>query len=248
MEPDDPSTERPAGEDIPFLRSMPRPLIVVFLAFAVAGIGLVVWLMFRPPSFSNVALELRRSPPKDSLSHNVVGYHLVDVPSPLPATHAPCAAVRGVVIEGGPPAQARLGGVLKSLCGLADDPDVPADVKDSIHALARAKLRFALFKRTGDQTTLDFSTGRILIAIELARTNVAPVIIAPLLVHEGWHLVHGEPVTATQEFGAREAELGTCRQLIDVDHFPRGCRDALALVQWGEERAVSALERAGFPR
>jgi len=227
---------------------MPRPLIVVFVAFAVAGIGLVVWLFVHPPAPKQVALELRRSPPAGSFTHDVVHAALVDVPSPLPPYTAP-ACVAGVVVEGGKPAQERLNRALQPLCELAERPGTPADVVGSIRALATAKIRFALFTRTGELSTADLAERRILLAVALSRTNVPAGLIAPLLVHEGYHLGAAAPVTAAQEFGARRAEFEACEALFpERNRFPRGCDDAEAVVRLGEERAVELLVRAGYPR
>jgi hypothetical protein len=235
------------GRDVRFLDSMPRPLLVSFLALAAGGIGLVLWIMLRPPEPPELPLAERRSPPRGTFTHHVVRARPVDVPSPLPAFRPPCPEVAGVVVEGGPPAQERIGRVLRSLCRLVR-PGLPAEAAEAVRALGRARIRFALFTRTGDQSTLDLATGRILLAVALSRTNVAPVVIAPLLVHEGWHLARGGPVTAAEEYGARVAELQACELLIEADRFPRGCRDAAAIVGLGEARAVELLVRAGFPR
>lgn len=234
--------------EIAFLESMPRPLVALFLLLAAGGVGLVIFLMIRPPTADDVALELRRSPPRGTLTHEVVGAILVPIPDPLPAFTPPCPAFSGVVIEGGPPAQARLGSVLRSLCPLAR-PGVPSQVSEGLRGLDGARLRFARFTRTGDQSTADIGARRVLLDVSLARSNVPPIVLAPLLVHEGWHLSHADAgVTARQEYLARVAELGACRLLIAVDRFPRGCQDAESLVQLGEERAVEALARGGYPR
>ena len=63
---------QPAPPKLRFVDSMPRPLLVIFSLFAVAGVGIVVWLFANPPSPDQVALELRRSPPRGTLTHNVV--------------------------------------------------------------------------------------------------------------------------------------------------------------------------------
>jgi len=239
--------EAATGSGIRFLDSMPRPVIVAFLAFAATGIGLVVWLFIHPPSPKQVALELRRSPPAGTFTHNVLHAKQVSIPTPLPEYHAP-DCVAGVVIEGGTDARDRLDRVLRPLCGLFErSPAAPPEVLNSIHALATAKIRFALFTRTGNLSTTDLSARRILLAIALARVNSPAGPIAPLLVHEGYHLSHGGPVTAAQEFGARGAEYEACKLLFAHDRFPRGCDDAEAMVRLGEARAIDLLVRAGYP-
>jgi hypothetical protein len=244
-------------KSIRFVDSMPKPLLIAFLLFAVSGIGLVVYLIVNPPDRTELALEQRRSVPAGTFTHDVVRARLVDIPNPLPAFNAPCEEVRGIVIEGGPAAQHRIGGpdpdkrptALEALCPLArPSSGAPLELQEAVRALAKARIRFARFERTGNLSTADLSTRRILLAVALSRTNVPPLTIAPLLAHEGYHLAKGGPVTATQEFLARSAELAACRFLIDASVFPRGCTDADDIVRLGQERAVDLLVRAGFPR
>lgn len=226
---------------------MPRPLIVAFGILAAAAVTLIVVLMVRPPSPNDLPVAERRSEPTATLSHDTVEAQLVDVPDQLPPFTPPCEEVRGVVVEGGQPAHERIGDVLRMLCPYAR-AGAPADVQSAVRALGRARIRFALFTRTGDLSTIDLSANRIQLAVALSRTNVPPVIIGPLLVHEAVHLVAGRPVTAGQEYAARVAELAACRLLIEVDRFPRGCLDAQELVSLGAQRAIAELIESGFPR
>jgi len=238
----------PASPNLRFIDSMPRPLIVIFLVFAAVGIGLVVWVFVDPPSAKQVALELRRSPPGAGYSHNAVRIRPVAAPPQIP-TYAFPACVRGVVVEGGVAAQERLDRVMKPLCDLAIKPSTSRTLTDTIHALGRAKIRFALFTRTGDLSTTELAERRILLAIALSRTNVPAGVIAPLLVHEAYHILAGTRVTAAGEFQARTVEYEACRDLFpDRDTWPRGCDDAQAMVRLGEGRAVELLVRAGYPR
>lgn len=250
---DAPHPSRP--KTIRFVDSMPRPLLLVFLVFAAAGIGLVVWLLTNPPTPRAVALELRRSPPSLGYTHDVVRTRPLGIPSPLPSFRPPCPAVAGLVIEGGEGAVERLGSrpdgraAVQQLCPFAkSDPIVPLELQQAVRALAGARMRFALFTRTGDLSTTNLPEHRILLAVALSRVNVDPRTIAPLLAHEGYHLAHGSPVTASQEFRARVAELAACRLIVDADEFPRWCREADAIIRLGEGRAVALLVRAGFPK
>src|SRR5688572_13333596 len=94
---DAPPPDRP--KTVRFVDSMPRPLLLAFLVFAAAGLGLVGWLLTSPPTPRAVALELRRSPPSLGYTHDVVRARLLDVPSPLPPFRPPCPAVAGLIIE-----------------------------------------------------------------------------------------------------------------------------------------------------
>lgn len=242
-------TQEP-GRGIKFRESMPKPLLAVFLGAAAVAVGLVVWLLISPPVSSDLDLGSRRSPPAGAFTHNVVRAIPVPIPTPLPSFDPPCDAVAGVVIEGGEAAQARIGSVLRLiLCRLDRDETQPPEVKQAIEALADARIRFGILTRTGEQSTADLTAKRIMINVDLARTSVDPTLIAPLLVHEGWHLSTGGPVTAAQEFGARVAELQACRVVYrDAAEPSRGCVDAQAIVTLGESRAIELLVRAGFPR
>jgi hypothetical protein len=243
-------TEETPGRGVRFRESMPRPLLIAFLATGAAAVAVIVWLMVSPPVPGDLDVGSRRSPPAGSFSHDVVRADPAPVPTPLPEFTPPCDAVSGLKIEGGPAAQNRIAFVLREfLCALDRDPFQPPEVKRAIRTLSKATIRFAVFTRTGEQSTADMSTNRILLNVDLARTSVDPVAIAPLLVHEGWHLSAGAPVTAAQEFGARVAEVQACRVIFRDDEEPtRGCLDAQAIVTLGETRAIELLVRAGFRR
>jgi len=243
-------TQEPPGRGIRFRESMPKPLLIAFLGTGAAAVGLVVWLMVSPPVPKNLELGSRRSPPTGTFTHNVVRAIPVDIPTPLPVFDPPCDAVAGIVIEGGEAAQGRIRSILRlNLCRIVGDETQPQEVKQAIRALSGARIRFGILTRTGEQSTTDLTAKRILINVDLARTSVDPRLIAPLLVHEGWHLSVGGPVTAAQEYGARVAELQACRVVYrDPAEPSRGCVDAQAIVTLGESRAIELLVRAGFPR
>lgn len=238
-----------SSRGIKFRESMPKPLLIVFLAAAALALGLVVWLLLKPPVPGRLDLASRRSPPAGSVTHDVVRAVPVDIPTPLPPFTPPCEAVTGVVIEGGEAAHGRLGFVLGRLCQIHEDPFQRPEVKQAIRALSSAKIRFAILTRTGEQSTADLTAKRILLNVDLARTSVDPTLIAPLLVHEGWHLSAGGAVDAAEEFAARVAEVQACQVVYRNEAEPsRGCVDAQAIVALGETRATELLVRAGFPR
>jgi hypothetical protein len=183
------------------------------------------------------------------LTHDVFQQRLVAIPSPLPPFAPPCPTVAGFVVEGGQAAVDRLERALGPVCTKLQDGKLPADVRMALRALQTSRVRFALFKRTGELSTADLVQRRILLAVALSRTNAPTAPIALLLVHEGYHLSLGAPVTAAQEFGARRAEYEACRVLVpDRRRWPRGCDDALAMVRLGQVRATELLVRAGYPR
>ena len=174
---------------------------------------------------------------------------MVAVPNPLPAYTPPraCPEFAGVTIEGSVRALDRIGRVLDGLCGAKTLSSSP-EFQQALKALGTARIRFALFKRTGNLSTADMRAGRILLAVGLSHETVAVGTIAPLLIHEAYHLSQGLPVTATQEFHARVAEFAACGALFDEGHYTRGCDDARDIVRLGEARAVDLFVRAGYPR
>lgn len=236
---------KPKGIDLPFRQAMPRGVLIAFVVVALVTLAVVVAVLVNPPA-PRIAIAERRSPPGPSLSHDVGSIILAPVPETLPATDPRCSTFDGIVIEGGEPAQARLGGVLERLCDFANDPQIAP----SLRALSGARLRFAVFARTGDTSTLSTADPRrVLINVRFAQRDVSAAWIAPLLVHEGFHLLHaGRPMTAALEFEARETEVRACRLLIKVEAWPRGCTDAEQLVRFGREAAIDQLVRAGFAR
>lgn len=235
---------KPRGIDLPFRRSMPRALLIVFLAVAMGGLVLTVILVANPPH-REIEVAERRSPPAAGFSHETGEIIPAPVPTPLPATNPPCEAVSGVVVEGGEPAIARLSGVLERLCRLVDGP---ADVASAVEALSGARIRFARFARTGDPSTLVVSERLIYVNWVFSRRDVSASYIMPILAHEGWHLAHArEPFTALQEVRARSVELAVCRLLLDARRWPRGCTDAENLLRGGEAAAAANLVEAGYP-
>jgi hypothetical protein len=174
---------------------------------------------------------------------------LVSIPSLIPTFIPRCTAFRGLVVEGGAAADDRINRVLDGMCQLAGPAaKTQPELAQAIRALTTARIRFALFTRTGDLSTADLSARRILLAKILARTTAPAGPIAPLLIHEAYHLSQGLPVTASQEFHARVAEFAACTALFDEAHYPRGCEDARAVVRLGEARAVELFVRAGYLR
>lgn len=229
--------------------AMPRPLSVTFLVAGALAVALITVLLVHPPRPSPLRLAERRSPPHGSFTHDVGRIVPAPAPSPIPAGVAPpCDAFSGVRIDGGVAAQERLFAGLKPLCALTG-PSIPAELRDGIDGLARVTMRFAAFQRSGEEATTDLSSATLYVNVRFARKNTPTVLVTPILVHEGWHLAHrSDAVTATGEFRARQAELDTCRQVIDRDKWIRNCSDAEEIVGLGEARAVALLESAGFPK
>lgn len=229
-----------------FLESMPRPLMATFLVVAAGALVLVILLLLSPPRSPTVVIAARRPPPRGTLSHDVGRI----VPAPVPIRSAvfrpPCEGFRTTRVEGGPPGVARFRAALRRLCPFFAG-GVPRELAIALRGFEGATIRFAAFGRTGVESTSDLGARRIWVNARFARTGSPYAWVSPVLVHEAWHLANeAAAVTAEQELGARSAELATCRFLMDPDRWPRGCRDAEALLALPRSRAVELLRSAGY--
>ncbi|MBI4728503.1 MAG: hypothetical protein HY775_03260 [Acidobacteria bacterium] len=227
---------------------MPAPLMALFLALAAGALSLAAVLLVRPPSVTPPRLAERRPPPSGPLSHDVL--RLKPAPVDTPAAFAPpCPLLAETTVESGAAGMARIAAGMRPLCDLTG-PSVAPLLREALAGLRGATIRFAaVFGRTGVESTADRAARRIWLNVKFARSQTPTVTIAPVIVHEAWHLAHaGEPLGARQELRAREAELAACRELIPKEFWQRGCDEAAELVGMGEAEALAALEAAGYAR
>jgi len=227
---------------------MPRPLLVVFAITGLTAVVVALVFIINPPRSATIPVQDRRPPPRGTLSHDVGRLVPAPVPSVLPSLPPACSAFSSTTLKVGPAGAARLRGVLSDLCRLSHG-GVPADVSAALGGLKGSTIRFAAFQRAGVESTLDFATKTIWLNLKFSQSNQPLEDVAPVIVHEGWHLAHaGDAVTAEQELGARRAEVDTCRQLIAGDKWPRWCDDARTLTDLPVARAIALLVSAGYPR
>lgn len=236
--------EPPAGPP-GFLRSMPGPLMALFLLLAAGGVALAVFLFLNPP-FAPQPLAGRRPPPSGALTHDVL--RLRRAPADPPAAFMPpCPLLAETRVVGGARAMRRITDALRPLCQLTRG--VAAELSRALDGLRGTTIRFAaVFGRTGVESSTDVSTRTIWLNIKFARANTPTIHLSPVIVHEAWHLARGSAVTAREELAARRAELAACRELIPRQFWQRGCDEADELVALGDERALEALVAAGYSR
>jgi len=219
--------------------------------FAVAGIAAVVAALvfiINPPESATIPVQERRPPPRGTVSHDVGKLAPAPLPSELPSLPPACSAFSTTVLKVGPAGAVRLRGVLTDLCRLSQG-GVPADLTAAIGGLKGATIRFAAFQRAGVESTADFPTRTIWLNLKFSQSNLPIEEVAPVIIHEGWHLAHpADAVTAEQELGARRAEVDACRELIATDKWPRWCTDARTLTDLPVGRAIELLVSAGYRR
>jgi hypothetical protein len=229
-----------------FIDAMPRPLLILFLLAGVVAVVAALVFIIHPPEFSTVPVQDRRPPPRGVLTHDAGRIVPAPLPSVLPSVIPPCSALSTTVLKVGPAGAIRLREVLADVCRLAHGGVAP-ELTAAIGGLKGATIRFGIFQRAGVESTADFATKTIWVNIKFSRSNVPVEQVAPVIVHEGWHLAHPrDTVTATQEVGARRAEVAACRELISIDSWPRWCKDARALTELPAARAIALLVSAGY--
>ena len=74
---------------------------------------------------------------------------------------------------------------------------MPADLTIAIKGLGTSTIRFAGFQLAGVESTADLATRTVWLNLKFSESNLPVEQVAPVLVHEGWHLAHpGDAVTA----------------------------------------------------
>jgi hypothetical protein len=243
---DEASPPRRDKSKLRFIDAMPRPLLVLFLLTGTVAVVAALVFIIHPPEFSTVPVQERRPPPRGALTHDAGRIVPAPAPSVLPSMSPPCSALSTTVLKVGPAGAVRLRAVLTDICRLAHGGVAP-ELTTAIGGLKGATIRFAVFQRAGVESTADFSGKTIWLNIKFSRSNLPVEQVAPVVIHEGWHLAHpGDAVTATQELGARRAEVAACRELISIDSWPRWCKDARALTDLPAARAIALLVSAGY--
>jgi len=242
----EPNGHRARPSNLRLVDSMPRPLLIIFAVSLLGALGVVAYLLIRPPTFETVALEERRPAPAGVFSHDVGQVFSLPEPDVAAPYDPPCEQVAGVLPTGGARAVARLTETLDLLCTIAG-PGVPATIGEAVAGLHDVEIGFAEFRRSGVESVVDFGTRRIWLNVKFAATQLPVRELVPVIVHEAWHLANSdERITAQQEFRARLVELEACRELITPDERPRHCADADALIALGEEAAVGVLVGVGY--
>ena len=245
---DEAPPQKPDHSKLRFIDSMPRPLLLLFGVAGIAAVVAALVFIIDPPQSATIPVQDRRPPAHGTLSHDVGRLVPGPLPSVLPALPPACSSFSTTALKVGPAGAVRLRSVLSELCRLSHG-GVPADLTTAIGGLKSATIRFAAFQRAGVESTLDFATGTLWLNLKFSESNIPIEQVAPVLVHEGWHLAHrDDAVTAEQELGARRAEVDACRELMSVDKWPRWCKDARTLTDLPVARAIALLVSAGYPR
>lgn len=161
-----------------------------------------------------------------------------------------CASSGRVVGDSGARAAgARALGATCSLLRTGAFPDAESGLRE--WATGRGQLRFAVFERSGVESSLRATDDdRLVIELNAAfqfedATRAAPAIIGQL-VQLAQRSFPGSPITAETALAAAEAQARACDRLVFTDGEPRGCLDVEELL--AEDDPLGALAASGYPR
>lgn len=114
-------------------------------------------------------------------------------------------------------------------------------------AASDGRLRFAVFEKTGLDSSARVEDGRVVIELNAKFQFDDATLAAPFVIHELTHLGDGwpgAPVSAAAELRALGAQALACERLVIRDDPPRGCADAEEVLV--DPDPLSLLEDAGY--
>lgn len=236
------------GDGLPALASgepvLARWFVLAMLVLVPVGLAVAAWAFL---SIRDTAIPVaeRRPPGTAEVTHDrgqaALGGSSDAAPGPG------CAS--GVEILGDGNARATATRTLSALCQLLERGAFPT----AEEGLARwaeqdGALRFAVFERTGLDSSARVEDGRVVIELNAKFQFDDATLAAPFVLHELVHLSGDwpgdDPVSAPGELAAMEAQLQACGRLVARDGLPRGCSDAEELLDLDDP--LGALREAGY--
>jgi hypothetical protein len=230
----------PTGEPV-----LHRWFVIAMLVLVPIGLGVSIWAATFVFDRDTIAPADRRPAGDDTVTVDRGGAELGTVEDVEPGPS--CAAAIEVVGDSG----ARAAGTraLGAACSLLRGGRFP-DAVDGLREWAdgRGQLRFALFERTGVESSLRAEDDRLTLELNPAfqfedATRAAPAILhqLTLLADDGFP---GAPITAERALAGAEAQAEACDRLVFSDQPPRGCLDVEELL--AEPDPLAALREAGY--
>jgi hypothetical protein len=228
----------PTGEPV-----LARWFVVLMLLLVPAAIGVTVWAVLSIPDAEIGAAE--RRPPGDGQ----VTYDRGDamLGETLDAEAGPaCAGNVELLGDEGGRAAARV--AMRAVCEALRTPGLD-EARDGLRAMAGGQLQFAIFERSGVESSTRVEDGVPTIELNAKFQFEDAARAAPVVIHELTLLggdFPGRPVGATAAVRATEAQALACDalDLLDEDDPPRGCLDAVELLR--HEDPVGELLAAGM--
>jgi hypothetical protein len=228
----------PTGEPV-----LARWFVVAMLLLVPAAIGVTIWAALSIPDGDIEAAE--RRPPGDGQ----VTYDRGDamLGETLDGEAGPgCAGNVELLGDEGGRAAARV--AMRAVCEALRTPGLD-EARDGLRAMAGGQLQFAIFERSGVESSTRVEDGTPTIELNAKFQFEDAARAAPVVIHELTLLggeFPGEPVGAVAAVRATEAQLAACDalDLLDEDDPPRGCLDAAELLE--QDDPVGELLAAGL--
>ena len=215
----------PTGEPV-----LARWFVIVMLVLVPAAIGVTVWAVLSIPE-GDIAAAERRPPGTATVTYDrgdaMLGETTETEPGPA------CAANVELLGDEGGRAAARV--AMRGVCEALRTPGLD-EARDGLRALAGGVVRFAIFERSGVESSTRVEDGVPTIELNAKFQFEDATRAAPVVVHElsllGGPEFPGQPVGARAALRATRAQLTACESLdlFDDDEPPRGCLDARELL------------------
>lgn len=233
----------PTGEPV-----LHRWFVIAMLILVPIALGVSLWAASEVISHEPIPPAERR-PPGDATTtvdrgEAVLG--TIEDSEPGPSCGS---SVRLVGDDGARAAAARALGATCSLLRRGGFDEAEAGLRE--WATSRGQLRFAVFERSGVESSLRAADdGRLVLELNASfqfedATRAAPAIIGQL-TQLAQASFPGEPITAETALTAAEAQAEACDMLVFPDHEPRGCLDVAELL--AEPDPLGSLVAAGYPQ
>jgi hypothetical protein len=228
----------PTGEPV-----LARWFVVVMLLLIPAAIGVTIWAVLSIPEGDIDAAE-RRPPGTAEVTYDRGDAMLGET---LDAEAGPaCAANMELLGDEGGRAAARV--AMRAVCEALRTPGLD-EARDGLRAMAGGQLQFAIFERSGVESSTRVEDGTPTIELNAKFQFEDAARAAPVVIHELTLLggeFPGQPVGALAALRATEAQLLACDSLdlLAEDDPPRGCLDAAELLE--QDDPVEQLLDAGL--
>lgn len=220
-----------------------RWFVIAMLVLVPIGFGVAVWA-FLSIRDTTIPVAERRPPGTAEVTHDrgdaAFGESTDRAPGP--------GCAEDIELVGDANARATATRTLSALCQILQRGSFP-DAEEGLRRWAEqdGAFRFAVFERTGLDSSARVEDGSVVIELNAKFQFDDATLAAPMVLHELVHLAGGwpgTPVGAEEELAAMQAQHEACERLVARDALPRGCGDAVELLELQDPR--SALAEAGY--
>ncbi len=229
----------PSGEPV-----LHRWFVILMLVLVPAGIAVTVWA-FLSIGRESIDVAARRPVGTATVTHDRGDAALNRTTDRVAGPG--CAG--GITLVGDRGATAAGRRALSATCQLLESGRFPTAQQGLARWAAEdGVLRFAVFERSGVDSSARIDDGHPVIELNARYQFQDATQAAPFVVHELVHLASGgwpgAPVTAAGELAAMQAQAAACGRLAFATQAPRGCVDAETLA--AADDPLARLQAAGY--